>query len=186
MKYIFLILTLLIIITINSYGGYSKIEKENSICSNNLIENTQDKLNLDDTIFLKNGLIVIGQIIEISSKQIKYKKNNNSNSPTIVLKTNDVKKITYNDGTTDDFSGKTLNSVYTGAKYEILGVLSLIFGITALFYFGLIFAILSLILGQISLIKIFRRPFKYKGKGFAYAGIILGLLNLFLLFLFVF
>lgn len=68
----------------------------------------------------------------------------------------------------------------TNQKLEIMGLISMIVGIVGLpiafccSLFALPFPIASIILGIISFMKISKQPNEFKGKGFAIAGIILG------------
>lgn len=63
-------------------------------------------------------------------------------------------------------------------KIEIMSLLSMIFGIvgivTTFVYIGWALLTAAVVLGIIGLVKIKKNPGKFKGKGFAIAGIILG------------
>lgn len=69
-----------------------------------------------------------------------------------------------------DYYGKT------GKKLNILALLSFIFAILSIFILGIPFGIAALVCGIIGLSQISKYPDVYKGKGFAIAGIIIGLI----------
>ncbi|NJK85148.1 MAG: DUF4190 domain-containing protein [Bacteroidales bacterium] len=50
--------------------------------------------------------------------------------------------------------------------------------LAGLFFFGIPFGIISLIFGYISTGKISKNPKKFKGKGYAIAAILIGLLDI--------
>lgn len=56
-----------------------------------------------DTLFLRNGGQQIGKVLEISLKEVKYKKTGNADGPTYIeLKTN-ISKINYKNGVIEEF-----------------------------------------------------------------------------------
>lgn len=54
-----------------------------------------------DSITLKNGNEIYGKVIEISSTEIKYKRCDNIEGPTIIINKSDVAKIKYTNGATE-------------------------------------------------------------------------------------
>src|SRR5512138_951944 len=66
----------------------------------------------------------------------------------------------------------------TGRQLEILGLIGLILGIIGLFIAGIPLGISATILGGIGLRKSKVKPEKFKGKGFAIAAIIIGIVAL--------
>jgi hypothetical protein len=56
-----------------------------------------------DKIYRNNGKIVEAKIIEIGSDEIKYKEFNNPDGPIYVLETDKIKKIVFENGTTQKF-----------------------------------------------------------------------------------
>ena len=54
-----------------------------------------------DVITLKNGNEIYGKVAEISSTEIKYKRCDNIEGPTIIINKSDVAKIKYTNGTTE-------------------------------------------------------------------------------------
>lgn len=57
-----------------------------------------------DQIHKRNGTMVEGKVVEIGTKTISYKKQNNPDGPSYVIDKADVTKITYENGTTETFA----------------------------------------------------------------------------------
>jgi len=66
-------------------------------------------VNAQDVITLKNGDEIKAKVTEISSSEIKYKRFDNLDGPTIVIVKNDVFAINYENGTRDVFVSATAN-----------------------------------------------------------------------------
>lgn len=66
----------------------------------------------DDVIVLKNGDVLSGTVIEVSSDAIKYKKSSNPNGPTYTTNRVEVLSIKYSNGEVEKF-GKTSNENQT-------------------------------------------------------------------------
>jgi len=64
-------------------------------------------VNAQDLIVLKNGNMIEAKVVEISPKEIRYKRADHLDGPTIVLPANDVLSIRYANGRTDVISGNT-------------------------------------------------------------------------------
>ena len=62
-------------------------------------------------------------------------------------------------------------------KYDIFGILSLVMSLGTFTIAGIILIPLAIILGIISLVRIKKNPEKFRGKGFAIAGLSIGLLG---------
>ncbi len=58
----------------------------------------------DDVIVLKNGDVLNGNVIEISSDAIKYKKSSNPNGPTYITNLKEVLSIKYSNGDVEKFN----------------------------------------------------------------------------------
>lgn len=159
-----------------------------------------------DLMIKMNGDEVLGKVTEITLTEIKYKKCNNLDGPTISIRKNDVLLIKYANGTREiiskiDSSEKNDDDyIDRNAKKQTpvkkkthgLAVTSYIVALSglAVAWFiagavGIATGIVSLIFGIIALSKIKKQPEKYKGKGFAVLGIIIGALSLILSVLFV-
>ncbi len=60
-------------------------------------------LNAQDKIYRQNGKVVLAKVVEIGSSEIKYKEFNNPDGPIYVLETDRIKKIVFENGTTQTF-----------------------------------------------------------------------------------
>ena len=132
-----------------------------------------------DNIILLNGEEIQANVMEVGKEEIRYKKCNIPDSPVYVLKRSEVFMIKYQNGTKDIIT--PANKESNIIKTEGFGLVSFIVGAIG----GLPLGILALIFGVISLRRIKKYPGKYKGKGFAIAGIILGLLGIIAVFILV-
>ncbi|MCB9188843.1 MAG: DUF4190 domain-containing protein [Flavobacteriales bacterium] len=148
-----------------------------------------------DKILFRDADEVECIVKEVSNNEIKYKKCGFEDGPLYTVESNSVSAILYRNGTKEFYGNyvkpeKTKNSEesddyingYTTwasdpRDIEIFSVLSLIFS-TIYFIPGL-----SIVFGLIGLRMFKKEPGRYKGKGFAYAGIIMGSLALLLLIL---
>lgn len=144
-----------------------------------------------DMLLFRSGEEVSVKVLEIGTQEIKYKKCDNQQGPTISVLKSDVFMITYANGSKDVFKAESNpttsndntsttnnNSSNTPAQTNGLAVASLIFGLL-----GFI-PVLGLIFGLNALRQINNNPGKYTGRGMAVAGIILSILWIVLLILF--
>ena len=139
-------------------------------------------VNVCDNIILKNGQEISAKIIEITPVLIKYKRCGKTEGPLISLYKNDVIMIRYDDGSKDLFnqaekSDKTSQS--TKNDIPIGGILSLSFSLTVLLIplpltVAALFAGIGFISGIGSLTE--------RYWGLALAGMIVGLIDLFILY----
>lgn len=133
---------------------------------------------LCETIVMTDGKEVLGHVTEITPDLIRYKKCNYMEGPTISVRSQDVSEIRYPNGSVDVISGyqsadrSRKNDGET--KLEVLGLLSMIFAIIGLFVAGIPLGLTSIILAAISFGKFARSPGRFKGQGFAIAGMIIG------------
>lgn len=67
-----------------------------------------------DTLFKRNGEVILGKVTEINKTDIKYKKNNNPDGPTYSIGIDDVTMIEYKNGTKDVFQSPGI----TGSKTD--------------------------------------------------------------------
>jgi hypothetical protein len=128
-----------------------------------------------DNIILGNGKEIAATVTEVGTEEIRYKKCNTPDGPIYKLKRSEVFMIKYQNGTKDIIT--PANKETQVKKTEGFGLVSFIIGMIG----GLPLGILALIFGVISLSRFKKEPGKYKGKGFAIAGAILGLIGVFLL-----
>lgn len=198
--------------TISRPSGISKIEFNNSLVASsvntfhpvipNKLTTFQIPLNSDeneiitqetgcDTIFLKNGGILIGKVDEIGQNELKYRKCNNLTGPVISVQRSGVSKIIYSNGTSDLFGpsdtpiqnyspdpANLYQSITEPPKPEGLGIAGFISGALGLFVASIPLGIVATVFGGVSLSKINRNPMKFRGRGLATASIILGVVDI--------
>ncbi len=166
---------------------------------NNPIVFTKDECN--DLITMKNGDEIKVKVIEISEKQIKYKRCDNLEGPLITVNKYDVFSIKYANGTKEIFkeekpltpkepeTNNKNNSPNQGSqrpKLHILAVFSILCATVGFFVVGL-GPIAAIIFGAQAIKEINLAPDRYYGKGLAIAGIaIAGLIILLLLLALIF
>lgn len=175
--------------------------KENYILS----KKTKNKLsfinqNVEcDEIILKSGEIIKGKILEINDTEIKYKKCDNIEGPTISTNKKNIFMIKYANGSTDVINAipnasSDKSTSGDGKKIEPMSIASFTSGVIALlgglilafiaetFFLGIalgvLLGILAIVFGIISLNKIKKNKEMLKGKEFAIIGIITGALAL--------
>jgi hypothetical protein len=139
-----------------------------------------------DTIVLKSGSLLTGKVEEIGQIEIKYRKCNNLTGPVISILKSDVSMIIYSNGshdfiTTTNALDSNQNSITTSnnnapIKNEGLGIAGFVSGLVGLFFAGIPLGLIGVIFGGISLSKIKKQPNKFKGKGFAIASIVIGII----------
>jgi hypothetical protein len=161
-----------------------------SLLKLNISEKSKDSVYLQaakcDTIFLKTGSSLIGKVEEIGQSEIKYRKCNNLAGPLISIPKSDVYSILYSNGTRDLFGpsdtyipNQTIPAynINPVLKTEGLGLAGFISGLVGLFVASIPLGIIAVIFGSISLSKIKKQPRRFKGRGFAIASIILGIID---------
>jgi hypothetical protein len=158
------------------------IDKTPTINSRKLTDNC-------DTIIMRNGKEVKCIVSEIGISEIKYKKCDNLNGPIYTVDKNEVLMIQYANGTNDIIENKKSpnfnNKPDTDTiKYHPLAVAALICSTVGFFLYGIGLP-LGLIFGAIAINKINKNPTKFKGRGMALTGVIIGsiILGLLLIFL---
>lgn len=137
-------------------------------------------------IVLKNGDVIEADISEITPVEVKYKRCGKPNDPLIVVYKKDVLSIKASDGetifrntdnakTTVNSNGEPSNHMMAVAAL-VLGILSLLISVKVP-VLVLAAAILAILFGATALKQIKQNPEKYKGKGIARAGLILGIIT---------
>jgi hypothetical protein len=142
-----------------------------------------------DVLILKSGAEIETKVIEINDKEIKYKKCNYLEGPTIVINKAEVFMIKYANGTKEmiseapgtkteepgDYVNTNPKPIEKEKKMERLGFIGFLLSLTGLIFAGIPLGSLGILFGIFSLTKIKRHPEKYKNKkGFAIASIIIG------------
>ncbi len=98
-----------------------------------LIFSCTQLLNAQDKIYRQNGKVVLAKIVEIGSSEIKYKEFTNPDGPVYVLETDRIKKIVFENGTTQTFEDNLKDMErYTDQKKKALKInfLSPLYGYT--------------------------------------------------------
>jgi len=143
--------------------------------------NEENNMPMDcDNMLLRNGEEISVKIIEIGTTEIKYKKCDNLEGPTISVLKKNVFMITYPNGSKDVFkeevatSNQSSNSNVQPTQQRTNGfaIASFVLGITG---FG---SLLAIIFGSIALNQMRNNPGVYAGRGLAIAGQILGTLSI--------
>jgi hypothetical protein len=146
-----------------------------------------DTILVCDTLVFKAGNILLAKVIEIGLNEIKYRECENLSGPLISILKSDVFVIKYPNGTRDYFdqiapvirSETTNPTVAQPANQKTIGIgiAGFVASLLGLLIAGLPLGIFAIIAGSIGLGKIERNPGKYKGKGFATASLIIGLVD---------
>ncbi len=133
-------------------------------------------------VVLYPGERVEAELLEISATEVTYRLCGQPNTVPITRHKREVLAVVASNGD-ELFSGlyrmgsstRQYEEDFGGPKLDGIAILSLIFSLTP---FSLAGPLLAVILGGISLDRIKKRPDRYRGKGFAVAGIVLGLIGL--------
>lgn len=178
----------------NNYSGALNSSREKS-----LYEKVLSQGEKCDKIILRNGDVIEAKVTEVGEKTVTYKKCDNLEGPTYTKSKSSVFMIQYVNGTKDVFKKNDVKSetetISKDREIDKISLNSMILGIEGIVAFivgaitgGLFWAILfilssivAFILGFIGLHRVNKNPDKYKGKGLAITGIILGSIGLVLL-----
>lgn len=60
-------------------------------------------INAQDTIYKRNGELIVAKVLEINTKEISYKRTDLLDGPLFIINKNEIKKIKYVTGTIDSF-----------------------------------------------------------------------------------
>lgn len=148
------------------------------------------------TMILVNGREISCFIEEVGTESIKYRKCDNLTGPVYVMAKKDISLIKYPNGTTEFIKveeikrGPSSSSSFSRNDSDrrlnvpgfigfLLSLISLILPLNS----GIIGEVLALILSIVGLVTIGQNPDRFKGKGFAIAGLIISGLTLLLLVL---
>lgn len=162
-------------------SGKSQAETSGKQANNTFLDEQTDC----EVIVKTDGTRISAVVREITSTQIKYQHCDYPNGPMVILEASAVDRIIYANGMEDIISGYNSGNVRGGSanqqsdwkprKLEVVGLLSFIFAIVGLFFAGIILGLAAFIMALISLSKFFQRPDEFMGKGFAIAGLIIGI-----------
>lgn len=144
-----------------------------------------------DNIILLNGEEVMSKVLEVTVDEIKYKRCDNLEGPVYSIKKSDVFMIKYTNGTKDIFTTSTSATITSPSKYQgkpkddPLGVIGMIVGVIAwlvpTFSVALLLCTSAVLFGVASLSRIKKYPEKYKGRGYSYVALGLGIAGLLIL-----
>ncbi len=136
-----------------------------------------------ETVVLTDGRRLVVKVLEITQTELRYRKCNYPDGPVVFLNKSDVDRVIYENGAEDIISGYSAprengnvqsGTPAAGKRLEVLGLLSMIFGILGFFIAGIPLGLTAVILGFISMSKFASRPGEFMGRGFMIAGIIIG------------
>jgi len=134
-----------------------------------------------DLIIMKDGQEIKCKVSEIGVNEIKYKKCDNLNGPIYYISKSELLLIQYANGSKDIIksneqkqTGTSSSSDNSNIKNHPLAIASFVCSLLGWLLLG-IGTILGIIFGAIALKKIKEDPTKFKGRGFALAGLIIGL-----------
>jgi len=134
-----------------------------------------------DTIVLRSGELIIAQVRIIGPKEVRYRQCG-GNDIIFVVNINDVFMIKHADGTKDYFTqlDKNLQSrIQPGEKKtEGLSLTGFFASIVGFFIAGVPLGAMAMVFGIIGMGKISREPDRYRGKGFAIAAVLIGLIDI--------
>ena len=154
-------------------------------CENPELKKVQSEKTIDppkcDLLLLKNGEEISTKVLEITPTEVKYKRCDNLEGPTITISKSSIFSITYVNGSKEVMKVEnssnnkgTSNERSTGDKKVGLAIASLVLGIVGFVFGG---GLLALIFGAVQLSKIRKQPNIYGGKGMAITGLILGIIS---------
>jgi len=135
-----------------------------------------------DKLLLRDGEEISVKVVEIGTKEIKYKNCDNQQGPAISISKSDVFMITYPNGSKDVFKeeiiidenqNKSTSQNNTGniqKKTNGFAIASFVFGLLG------IIPILGIVFGAIANNQITKNPDLYTGRGLATFGIVLSIL----------
>lgn len=112
--------------------------------------------------------------------------------PYINQNKSDTRKVEKSEISESRFAKKTVSIVSPapGKKLERLGLIGFILGVLGLlspsFSLGLWLVLFALLAGILSLVKFYQNPGEYKGKGFAIASLVIGIIGALILWFIVF
>lgn len=147
-----------------------------------------------DEIIFKDGRELKGKVTEITQTEIKYRKCDMPDGPVYVVKKTEVFMIRYANGSKDVFkeeetkarppsagTASTIKVIKTHPLAEAALVLGIASFVTV--FFGIICAILAIVLGGKAIRQINADPISYRGLNLATTGRVLGVIYISLLVL---
>jgi hypothetical protein len=149
-----------------------------------------------DIIILKTGREILAKVLEIGNAEVKYKMCDNLDGPTFTMVKAEIFMIKYPNGTSTVINEGTPSEVKkaadsTGISYSgerhIPGIIiwGFVFSVLGWFvpYVGSIVMLIGMLFCSAGLKKIKNNPEKYKGKGLAITGYVIGFVGIIVNFL---
>jgi Domain of unknown function (DUF4190) len=162
-----------------------------------------------DIMVLRNGDEVDVKVIEVGERLVKYKMCNNLDGPIFTKRSSEIFMLKYPNGTKTVMSNTKEETEQSVVDERVVrsgssrpsdsrrdldnprkvinasALISLLASMVGIFIFGIPMGIVAVIFGLVGLGKIINNPDDYSGKGFAIAGLILGLLDIIIVLLYV-
>lgn len=129
-----------------------------------------------DVIIMRNGEEIQARILELSEKEIKYKKCGLESGPNIIINRSEVDRIIFGKDIEIKTEPPTHDYSVSETKFDELGLVSFLLGLPGFFFAGILFGPAAVIMGIISMNRNAENPEKYTGKAFGVIGLILGLI----------
>ena len=148
-----------------------------------------------DQIVLRNGDVVEAKVKEVGVNEIRYKKCDRPDGPDYTISKRDVLSIKYSNGEVERFSTGSNSSSNTnsngnrtsynsptspqndGPRTDPFAIVAISAGGLAIFtgLGSLLLGAAAVVFGALSLARIRKEPNRFKGKGLAMAGMIIGI-----------
>jgi len=126
-----------------------------------------------DAIYLKEGIVVKGKVLEINDKEIIYNSCDNQDGAKTVIDKSRVFKIEYSNGTVEVITKKPITR--TTKTYILYGLLGILAGALGLLFFGIPLGIAAVLLSIIAIFTADRN--KSKTAALWFIGFLLGLFD---------
>jgi hypothetical protein len=150
-----------------------------------------------DQIVLRNGDVIEAKVKEVGVNEIRYKKCDRQDGPDYTISKRDILSIKYSNGEVERFNASSTaaspsqsnssnnrqsydsptNQQNDGPRTDAFAIVAISAGglavLTGLGSF--LFAAVAVVFGAMSISRIRKQPGRYKGKGLAVAGMVLGI-----------
>ena len=143
-----------------------------------------------DQLVLRNGDVIEAKVKEVGVNEIRYKKCDRPDGPDYTISKRDVLSIKYSNGEIERFttganSSSSNNTSYNspttpqndGPRTDPFAIVAIAAGGLAIFtgIGSLLLGAAAVVFGALSLSRIRKEPNRFKGKGLALAGMIIGI-----------
>lgn len=155
---------------VKSYNEPIKKVTQNATHTDNSPDSTEC-----DIIIFENGTEIKVKIKDIGSEEITYIKCEDKSGTVFSVKIDNVSEVKIHKGSVESNSKIDTNDS-ENPKAELFGIAGLVCAVIP--FIIPVGGLLAIIFGGISLNRIRKEPHKYKGRGFAIASLILGILQI--------